>query len=118
MLKRSFDVVHARHWFRRRSLSKAFAVCTLNKLMPSRFDLPQEPDQPTPDEKKIDTSKRYDVYCSQWQHRIIVFRNVLFKRVARLHDRHFPEYAELEQVDGQHVFVSSTSIIMFCEPGA
>ena len=84
--------------------------------MPSRFDSPQDPEQPT-SEKSIDTSKRYDVYCSQWQHRIILFRNVLFKRVARLHGRHFPEYTELEQENGQTVFVSSTSIIMFCEPG-
>ena len=85
--------------------------------MPSRFDIPPEPDQPSPDEKRIDTSKCYDVYCSQWQHRIILFRNVLFKRVARLQARHFPDYTELEQADGQRVFVSSTSIIMFCEAG-
>lgn len=85
--------------------------------MPSRFDLPQDPQQPTPDAKAIDAGKRYDVYCSQWQHRIILFRNVLFKRVGRLHGTHFPEYVELEQSNGQPVFVSSTSIIMFCEPG-
>jgi hypothetical protein len=85
--------------------------------MPSRFDPPLDPEEPTPDEKRIDTTKRYDVYCSQWQHRIILFRNVRFKRVARLHGRHFPDYTELEQENGQTVFVSSTSIIMFCEPG-
>ena len=85
--------------------------------MPSRFDPPQDPEQPTGSAKGIDTDKRYDVYCSQWQHRIILFRNVLFKRVALLHGKHFPEYTELEQSDGQTVFVSSTSIIMFCEAG-
>ena len=89
----------------------------VEKHMPSRFDLPPGEGQPTPDAKAIDTSKRYDVYCSQWQHRIILFRNVLFKRVTRLHNRHFPDYTELEQSDGQTVFVSSTSIIMFCETG-
>ena len=85
--------------------------------MPSRFDVPQDPQQPTPDAKAIDTGKRYDVYCSQWQNRIILFRKLLFARVARLHGRPFPDYTELEQADGQRVFVSSTSIIMFCEAG-
>ena len=86
--------------------------------MPSRFDPIPDPESPTPDEKRVDTNKRYDVYCSQWQHRIVLFRNVLFKRVARLHGKHFPEYIELEQANGQTVFVSSTSVIMFCEPGS
>ena len=85
--------------------------------MPSRFDMPQDPEQPSPNARVVDTSKRYDVYCSQWQHRIVVLRNVLFKRVARLYARNFPEYTELQQTDGQTVFVSSTSIIMFCETG-
>ena len=84
--------------------------------MPSRFDPPQDPEQP-PSSKVIDKSKRYDVYCRSWFNRLIVFRNVLFKRVARLHVGHFHDWIELEQADGQVVFISVNSIEMFCETG-
>lgn len=68
----------------------------------------------------IDTSKRYDVYCSERNQDVVVYRNVLFKGVKRLfrEDRdRLADFIELEQADGQQVFVAKYSVIKFCEPG-
>ena len=89
--------------------------------MPSRFDPPSDPKLPSLENTPIDTDKRYDVYCSQWQHRIVLFRNALFRRTRDLYRMSqfdpFCEYIELEQTNGHVAFVKSSSIIMFCEPG-
>jgi hypothetical protein len=69
---------------------------------------------------KIDTNKRYDVYCSERNQDIVVYRNALFKGVRRLfqEDRDWlADFIELEQADGQQVFVARHSVIKFCEPG-
>lgn len=68
----------------------------------------------------IDTSKRYDVYCSERNQDLVVYRNVLFKGVRRLfrEDRDRMVYfIELEQADGPPVFVAKYSVVKFCEPG-
>jgi ATP-dependent Clp protease ATP-binding subunit ClpA len=68
----------------------------------------------------VDLTKRYDVYCSERLEQVVVYRNVLFKGVKRLlpEDRDaLADFYELEQADGQSVFVAKYSVIKFCEPG-
>ena len=80
-----------------------------------------EASKPKPLVHMIDTSKRYDVYCSERNNEIVVYRNALFKSRRKLvpieqHDL-FCEFLELEQANGKTVFVARTSVIKFCEPG-
>ena len=89
--------------------------------MPSRFELPQNPEPPKAKLDSIDTSKRYDVYCTERNQEILVYRNALFKGFKRLHQTReydfMSEFMELEQADGQTIFLSRTSVIKFCEHG-
>ena len=70
----------------------------------------------------MDLSKRYDIYCTDYSLGVTVHRNVRFKGVKHL----FPKsqydalsgFVELEQGDGQTIFVSRSSIIRFCEHSA
>jgi ATP-dependent Clp protease ATP-binding subunit ClpA len=70
---------------------------------------------------EIDVSKRYDIYCVEKDRGIVVYRNALFKGRRRLLPRRdhdpFCEYLELEQADGQTIFIARSWIIKFCEPG-
>ncbi len=78
-----------------------------------------KPPEPPPE---IDTRRRYDVYCIEPNREIVVYRNARFKGAGSLlpggggrivhHD-----FIELEQANGQSVFVSRSSIFRFCEPG-
>ena len=69
----------------------------------------------------IDTSRRYDVYCTERNQEVVVYRNALFKGIKKL----FPnspsdfrsEFMELEQADGRTVFLARSSVIKFCEHG-
>jgi ATP-dependent Clp protease ATP-binding subunit ClpA len=74
---------------------------------------------PVPNPGLVDTSKRYDVYCSQPNHETIVYRNALWKSAKRLFptDPHgfLYEFVELEQEDGQTLFLARASIQKFCE---
>lgn len=68
----------------------------------------------------IDATKRYDVYCSERNHEVVVYRNALFKGVSKLfrEDRDtLADFYELEQSDGQNLFVAKYSVIKFCKPG-
>jgi len=69
----------------------------------------------------VDTSKRYDVYCSDGSERTIIYRNARFKGSKHLFQRSqhdtLSTFVELEQADGQIVFVARRCIIRFCEPG-
>jgi len=79
--------------------------------------LPQPEPQP-----QIDIHRRYDVYCIEPNREIAVYRSALFKGASTLlpggggrivhHD-----FVELEQSNGQSVFLSRSSIFRFCEPG-
>jgi ATP-dependent Clp protease ATP-binding subunit ClpA len=66
----------------------------------------------------IDTSKRYDVYCSELNQEV-VYRGVLFKSVRKLfqHNQYdtASQYVELEHEDGRKIFVSRSLIIKFYE---
>ncbi len=74
-------------------------------------------------EPQIDTSRRYDVYCAEPNGRIVVYRNALFKGAGSLllspgTRTGCSQFVELEQANGQTVFISRGSIFRFCEPGA
>ncbi len=77
---------------------------------------------PQPQGEPVDTSKRYDVYCTDWSQGVTVYRNVRFKGTRQLFQRSqydpLSGFVELEQENGQRVFVSRGSIIKFTEPGA
>lgn len=68
----------------------------------------------------VDTEKPYDIYCSERNLEVVVYRQARFKGVRRLfrenHDA-LCDFFELEQSDGQTVFVAKYSVIKFCEPG-
>jgi ATP-dependent Clp protease ATP-binding subunit ClpA len=90
----------------------------------SQSTMPPEPTgepEPKPQVDLIDTSKRYDVYCTERNNEVVVYRNALFKGRKKLFpmDREalFSEFLELEQPDGQTVFVARACVIKFCEPG-
>jgi hypothetical protein len=70
----------------------------------------------------VDTNKRYDVYCTDRSQGVTVYRNVRFKGVRHLFQKSAYDtlsgFVELEQENGQTVFVSRSSIFKFTEPGA
>jgi hypothetical protein len=91
-------------------------------FMPSRFDPEPNPKQPE-DDSRVDVSKRYDVYCSQHGSGVLaVYRNVRFRRARTLlgmggHLDVISQVIELEQANGQTVFISRHGIVRFCEHG-
>lgn len=70
--------------------------------MPEPFHLPGG-ENPARSTRKIDTEKRYDVYCSDHGQPVTVHRNVLFKGTKYLYEEpqsygmRFNEFIELEQ---------------------
>ena len=69
----------------------------------------------------VDTSKRYDVYCTEQTQEVVVYRNALFKGAKSLlpknQDDSLSEFLEIEQADGQTIFIARYSVIKFCEAG-
>ena len=88
--------------------------------MPSRFALPQDPKQPE-SETNIDLTKRYDVYCSRYNHAMVVYRNVLFKGQKTLFATErfdvLSKFLELENANGDRVLISRHGITAICEHG-
>jgi hypothetical protein len=89
--------------------------------MPSRFDPEPEPN-PSAKDNLVDTTKRYDVYCAEHGLRTVVYRNVLFRGVRTLFGSGRPydivsQMVELEQPNGQSVFISRHGLVRFCEHG-
>ena len=89
---------------------------------PQRSETPGSANPPKPQRDLVDTSKRYDVYCTEQTQEVVVYRNALFKGAKCLLPKHqddsLSEFVELEQADGQTLFVARYSIIKFCDPGA
>jgi ATP-dependent Clp protease ATP-binding subunit ClpA len=89
--------------------------------------IPTEPESPPnegssrPQRESVDTTKRYDVYCTERTQEIVVYRNALFKGTKSLFPKNqfdtLSQFVELEQADGQTLFIAKYSIIRFCEPG-
>lgn len=69
----------------------------------------------------IDTTKRYDVYCSEGHQKTVVYRNALFKGrrklLSALETDPLAGFLELELANGQTVYLSMHSVDKFCEPG-
>jgi Clp amino terminal domain, pathogenicity island component len=69
----------------------------------------------------VDTGKRFDIYCTDSGRGTAVYRNARFKSMKHLFQRSPTDplsgFVELEQSDGQTVFVSRSSIVRFCAPG-
>ena len=74
-----------------------------------------------PQGEAVDLGKRYDVYCTDWSQGVTAYRNARFKGVKHLFPKSqydaYAGFVELEQGDGQTIFVSRSSIIRFCEHG-
>jgi len=80
----------------------------------------QTPNAAKPQTEGIDLRERYDVYCSERSQEVVVYRHALFKGVRRLfrEDRDtLADFFELEQADGQQVFVAKYSVVKFCKAG-
>ncbi len=80
------------------------------------------PKPPEP-EPQIDTTRRYDIYCSEPGQGVVVYRNARFKGAGSLLTPPgtrggFSQFVELEQANGQSVFIARGSIFRFCEPGS
>jgi len=92
---------------------------TGKETRPSGF--PQKADAPKPQGDSVDTSKRYDVFCRERNQEVVIYRNALFKgrkNLLKRGDHDFlSEFLELEQADGQIVFIARSSVIKFCEHG-
>jgi hypothetical protein len=76
---------------------------------------------PAPELCAIDTDKRYDVYCREHIGKVVVYRNALFKSRKKLLSMRpmfaANEFLEVEQGNGQAVYLSRFSVVKFCEPG-
>jgi len=90
--------------------------------MPPKSEMPRNEGSPKPPRGLVDTSRRYDVYCTEQTQEVVVYRNALFKGAKSLLPKHqddsLSEFVELEQADGQTFFIARYSVIKFCEPGA
>jgi hypothetical protein len=95
-------------------------VCIRSSM---RMEFQHDPPPPPGPGSQVDTSKRYDIYFSEPGRGIVVYRNALFKGSANLlpgaaggrmihHD-----FLELEQANGQPVFISRNTVLKFCAPG-
>jgi hypothetical protein len=86
------------------------------------LEMPRNADLPKPQFDFVDTSKRYDVYCSERNQQVVVYRNALFKGRSKLfttHQHNFgAEFLELEQANGQTVYLPQFTVLKFCEHGA
>jgi ATP-dependent Clp protease ATP-binding subunit ClpA len=80
----------------------------------------QDAESPNSTSDTIDITKRYDVYCSE-RNQEVVYRNTLFKGRKKLFQNSqndsFSEFVELEQEDGQTIFVAKAAVMKFCEHG-
>lgn len=86
------------------------------------FHSAPKPPDPVPPEPQIDTSKRYDIYCTEPSQRVVVYRNARFKGGGNLLSAPgsrslVSQFIELEQANGQTVFVARHAVFRFCEPG-
>jgi hypothetical protein len=83
--------------------------------------MPPGEELPKPQRESVDASKRYDVYCTERNQEVVVYRNALFKGTKSLFQKSqyatIAEFVEIEQADGQTIFVARYSVIKFCEHG-
>jgi hypothetical protein len=83
---------------------------------------PNPPPSPSEQGPQIDTSKRYDVYCHEPIQGVVVYRSALFKGTGLLLPSAggritHQDFVELEQANGQTIFLTRHSIFRFCVAG-
>src|SRR5947209_4696037 len=90
-------------------LDPNFHAAPVSKVTPPTLE-------PEPVPEPVDTSKRYDVYCSEGN-QMVVYRNVLFKSTRKLLSKGeygvFYQFLQIEQADGKVVFIARTALIKF-----
>jgi ATP-dependent Clp protease ATP-binding subunit ClpA len=71
-----------------------------------------------PEREPIDIARRYDIHFREGEHEV-VYRNARFKGIKTLFKEReydvFAEYVELEQENGQTLFINRALITKFCE---
>ena len=82
--------------------------------MPGREDITES--------EPVDIGKRYDIYVMDTPERTVVYRKVFFRGVRKLEARErgytsFLDFIEIEQANGETLFLRNHSIIKFCEAG-
>ena len=102
----------------RLSQSKARLVQQTHEIHMTPNPPPSLPEQGP----QIDTSQRYDVYCHEPVRGVVVYRNALFKGTSLLLPSTggrvvHQDFLELEQANGQTIFLTRHSIFRFCAPG-
>lgn len=107
--------------------TEATRLETLKELEPrlsatsNAAELASKPESPQAPVDLVDVGRRYDVYCAERNQEVVVYRNALFRRRKTLFrfgaSDPLSEFVELEQGNGETVFVSEASIIKFCEHG-
>jgi len=100
------------------SHSKARLVQQTHELHMTPKPPPGLPDPGT----QIDISKRYDVYCHEPVRGVVVYRNALFKGTGFLLPSTggrvvHQDFVELEQANGQTIFITRHSVFRFCASG-
>ena len=62
------------------------------------------------------------MYCAEGNQPLVVYRNVLFRDTKVLFKKNqnetFSEFVEIEQADGQTIYLNRFSVIKFCEHGS
>jgi len=83
----------------------------------------RKPEDPNPKQAgldRINVTTRYDVYCKE-QNQDVIYRNARFKGRKGLFpggdDDVASEFIELEQADGETIFIPRSSLVKFCPPG-
>lgn len=93
----------------------------LKELDPYKLHVAGEKRLLAPDDEAVDIAKRYDIYCAEGEQKTVVYHNARFiGRVSLLSGSsgdNGAEFIQLEQSNGQMVFVSPFTILKFCEHG-
>jgi len=104
-----------------RELDPNYSLKAGDATMPPEPGAVQPAEAPKPKRDEIDASKRYDVHCAERNQEAFVYRNAQFKGKKRLFPRSehdiLSEFLELEQANGQTIFVARSSVVKFCEHG-
>lgn len=89
---------------------------------PTQLKIAETVTAPKNQTEVIDLNKRYDVYCSEQDQETVVYRNAAFKGVKRITSDLPPDvlsaFYELEQANGDIIFINRLAVIKFCAPGA
>jgi hypothetical protein len=95
----------------------------LRELYPNQSRTPDrtnESELQKSEREPLDLTRRYDIYCRDGDKQTL-YRNAVFKGVKTLFPRKewdfSAEYLEIEQADGDTIFINRMSIIKFCEHG-